>query len=75
MTVTVLYTAESWATWAGIDQADAREDIIAYLTSHIADLPGIAQTDAVLRWRLVHPTEPAHRPNADCWPNDREEGF
>lgn len=73
--MTVVYTAESWAAWAGIDQADTREDMIAYLTSHIADLPGIAQTDAVLLWRIVHPPPPARRQDEGAWPNDREEGF
>ena len=42
----------SWAAWAGIDTVDVRADVIAYLTSHVPDLPGFCQTDAVIRWRL-----------------------
>jgi len=64
----------SWAGWGGIDTEDVRADVIAYLTSHVPDLPGFCQTDAVIRWRLrgAPATESERRRDIDRWPTLRE---
>lgn len=73
--VTITLTPSSWASWAGIDENQVRRDVIEYITSSMPDLPGICQTDAILRWRENSGLQPGVRSAIrleSAWPTDRD---
>jgi hypothetical protein len=71
--MTIELTPDSWARWAGIYEDWVRQDVIAYVTSSVPDLPGICQTDAVVRWHL-RPGTRARQPRRveRDWPHERD---
>jgi hypothetical protein len=50
---TIEVSAESLAVWAGINLPGVRENVGHHLTAVLPDLPGFADTDAVVRWNYV----------------------
>lgn len=73
--VTITLTPSSWASWAGIDETQVRRDVIEYITSSLPDLPGICQTDAILRWRENSGVQSGVRSVIrveSAWPTDRD---
>ena len=77
MVATVEVSPDSWCRWAGIDEDRVRADVIEYFTDACAWLPGIADTDAVVRWKIKDPPRGAPRPAASWdgtprWPTARE---
>lgn len=73
--VTVTLTPSSWAAWAGIDESQVRRDVIEYITSSLPDLPGLCQTDAILRWREISALQAGARLGIRAespWPMDRD---
>lgn len=64
----------AWADWRAIDEADAASDVSGCLTDAAADLPGMADTPAVVRWRRAGRAvkRPARLVRFNDWPTSYE---